>query len=95
MEMWTNTGMLLKQFKKVKVQILKLLLGSMEVHVSGNENRLDMFFNDYFSNIVSSLRNTEFGQDLFLEDQEQYDVYLDTFNIDVSIRMVLIKLVLR
>jgi uncharacterized protein YktA (UPF0223 family) len=64
-----------KSFSSIKVD--NILLQS-----DGNEVKIANAFNKYFTGVVPKLRQDEFGQDLFIEDDfSNYDVHLSFFDV--------------
>lgn len=68
-----------KIVKKKKHSLSKINVNGELVDVEGNEFEVANSFNNYFSNIVPSLRYDAFGCDMFYEDQTLHDVFLSSF----------------
>lgn len=63
---WKTIKSLIKH-KKDRMNVIKI--GNLFMTVADNEYRIANYFNNYFSNIVSTLKDDAFGNDLFF-DQE-------------------------
>lgn len=70
-----------KIVKNRKHSLSKLLVEGNIIEVEDNELLIANTFNNYFSNIVSDLRGNQFGYDLFLEDQSQYESFFTQFSL--------------
>lgn len=77
-------NVLKKVLKYKKKNISKVRVDNVVVNVEGNECLIANVFNNYFSNIVSELKHKEFGEDIFLLDDNTYPVHLTSFSTNIS-----------
>lgn len=76
--------------KSKRKSINDVLIDGKLVNVLGNEQRVADEFNRYFTTVISTLRNEAFGSDLFIEDNNIYDVFIDKFTLtnDIVIKSI-------
>lgn len=74
-------GVVKKVIKSKRKCIESITVGGKIVQVPGNEKIVSDEFNEYFTKIVPNLRDEEFGEDMFLEDQTQSEVIFRDFRL--------------
>lgn len=75
---WSVVGKIRNKNKK---SISSINIGNNKIQVRNNEVEVANYFNDYFVNIISKLKNKAFGCDLFNEVEEDHEVKFENFRI--------------